>query len=101
MAGERPFFVSDDHLCLTFKPILPSWLFNQDNAISFKFLGCTTIIYHNPKRSDTFNPRTVISSMMLHPFGGDSQEIIGAVIPAPFAQHIREGQIKQIDVYFA
>jgi hypothetical protein len=101
MAGVRPFFVQADQLCLAFKPILPSWLFDEDSTISFKFLGQTMVIYHNPEQRNTYDIRTVIDSIILHPFDGGSLELPCGVIPAPYAQQIRDGQVKQIDVYFA
>jgi len=101
MAGERPFFIQGDQLCLALKPILPSWLFNEDNTISFKFLGWTTVIYHNSERRDTFDPQTVIRSITLQPIDGDTLELTGGVIPAPYAQWIRNRQVIQIDVHFA
>jgi hypothetical protein len=101
MAGERPFFMEGDQLCLAFKPILPGWFFNEYNTVSFKFLGRTTVIYHNPGRCDTFDPRIVICSIALRTDEGNLLELTGPVIPAPFAWRIREGQVEQIDVYFA
>ncbi len=101
MAGERPFILEGDQLCLAFKPILPGWIFDEDNTVSFKFLGKATVIYHNPGRRDTFDPKIVIRSIVLSTNEGTSLELAGQVIPAPFALRIREGQVGQIDVYFA
>jgi hypothetical protein len=101
MAGERPFFLEEDQLCLAFKPILPGWLFSEDKTLTFKFLGKATVIYHNPLRRDTFDPQVVFRSIVLHPKKWPSLELPGQVIPAPFAQKIRAGQVEQIDVYFA
>ena len=101
MTGNRPFFLEGDQFCLAFKPILPGWFFNEDNTVSFKFLGRATVIYHNPGRRDTFDPKMVIRSIALRFNERNSLELTGPVIPAPFAQRIREGQVDQIDVYFA
>jgi len=99
MAGAHPFFLENEHLCLTFKPILPDWLFNEDNTISYKFLGHTMVIYHNLKRHDTFDSRTLTRGIIMQTVDGRSLELIGDVIPAPYAQNVREGMVKQIDVY--
>ncbi len=101
MAGVQPFYVKEGRLCLSLKPILPGWLFNDDNTVTYKFLGHTTVTYHNPKRHDTFDPSTNTISVILYPNKGDSFELRGGVIPAPFAQQIRDGMVKQIDEYFA
>jgi hypothetical protein len=100
MAGEKPFFIQEDQLCLSLKPILPGWLFNGDNQVSFEFLGRTTIIYHNPNRRNTFGPSRVIRSITLHPIDGEALELTGDVIYSPQAQKVRDGLINQIDVYF-
>jgi len=100
MAGEQPFFMQGGQLCLSLKPILPGWLFNKDNMLSSKFLGSTMIIYHNPNRRNTFDPSCVIHSITLHPADADALELTGDVISAPYAQKVRDQQIRQIDVYF-
>jgi hypothetical protein len=101
MIGKKPFFVKKGQLCLTLKPILPGWFFREDNTLSCKFLGKTMIIYHNSKRCDTFDPSSVVHSLILHPVDADAIELAGNVISAPYAQMVRDGQVQQIDVYFA
>ncbi len=101
VAGEQPFTEKDGQLCLAFKPVLPDWLFCDDNTLSFKFLGKTTVIYNNPKRRNTYDPGCVIQSIFLHPAAGDALELIGDVIPAPYAQMARAGQVRQMDVFFS
>jgi hypothetical protein len=101
MAGERPFFLQDGQLFLALRPILPGWLFDNDNTITFKFLGRTTIIYHNTNRRDTFDPQIAIHSMTLHHIDGNTLELTGSFIPAPYAEQVRGGKFLQIDAYFA
>ena len=101
MAGAQPFFVKDGQLYLTLKPILPGWFFAEDDTVTFKFLGQTTVVYHNPERRDTFAPQTVIRSIILHPVDEDSLELAADFISAPYAQKVRDGKVRQIDVYFA
>lgn len=101
MAGAQPFFIQKGQLCLALQPILPGWLFCEDNTLSFKFLGRTEIIYHNPNRRDTFDPKCVVSSVIIHSTDAAPLELPGGVIPAPYAQMVRAGQIRQIDVYLA
>jgi len=101
MTGKKPFFVQKGQLCLTLKPIIPGWFFSEDDTLSCKFLGKTMLIYHNPKRRDTFDQSSVIHSIILHPVDADAIEFAGDVISAPYAQMVRDGQVRQIDVYFA
>jgi hypothetical protein len=100
MAGKKPFFVRAGQLCLTLKPILPAWMFTEENTLAFNFLGSTTVNYHNQKRQDTFDPRCVAHSIILYPKEGDSIKIGGDIVPAPYAKMVRSGQIRKIDVYF-
>ncbi len=101
MAGERPFYVQGGQLCLAFKPVLPSWLFDEDNSISFMFLGVTKVIYHNPKERDTFDQQAAIRLIALHDMDGKLLELIDGFIPAPYSERVRDGQIQKIDVHFA
>lgn len=53
-AGHQPFQMDGDQLTLTLHPILPEWLFAEDNTVSFTFLGEVTVTYVNNKRLDTW-----------------------------------------------
>jgi len=99
MAGPQPFVLQGNQLHLAFKPVLPGWLFREDGTITFKFLGQCEVTYHNPERHDTFAEDTAISRVVLHLPSGD-KEIPGPVIPAPYAEQVRAGQIPAISVYF-
>lgn len=101
MAGQQPFYVQGGQLCLAFKPILPSWLFDEDNSISFRFLGRTSVIFHNPKRRDTFDPQAAIRSIIMYDVKGKSLELTTDFIPAPYAEMVRDGLFTKIDVHFA
>ena len=96
-AGKEPFFMDNKKtLNLRFQPILPGWLFavsKNENLFSFHFLGSIMVTYHNPEKRDTF----FIKPARIR-FG--NTEIKGNIIPAPYAERIRDRKIKQIDIYF-
>src|SRR5690554_514911 len=48
MIGEKPFIYINDELIFQLKPVLPGWLFDNDNKVEFTFLGSTKITYINP-----------------------------------------------------
>ena len=100
MAGENPFFVQDDRLYLQFKPILPRWLFDNKGNISFCFLGNCTVNYHNPDKHNTYDGSSIIKKISLQTKEDERIAIEGEVINPPFAEKVRSGKIKQIDVYF-
>lgn len=101
-AGVKPFFLNeDDELNLRFKPALAGWLFNKDGTYSFNFLSGVYVVYHNPKRKDTFGEkgcrpqRTAFKDK-----GGKAVQIPSDTIPCPYAGQVRSRAIKQIDIYF-
>jgi hypothetical protein len=100
MAGQKPFFVRYGQLCLRFTPALPGWLFDDEGTVTFRFLGGTDIVYHNPRRRDAF-PGGGLSAktITLQPKAGSSIQIADGVIAAPYAEMVRDGAVKSIDVF--
>ncbi len=121
-AGLRPFhWDAQKGLTLTLKPALAAWLFTKEetttdfvdkeqekrkitlpkNTYAFNFLGGTLVVYHNPKRRNTFDPGAQIGEMTLtYPAPDHPVKIAGAVIPPPYADDIRENKVDRIDVRF-
>ena len=106
-AGHRPFYLDNEkNLCLEFKPVLPGWLFSEKaregfpkNTFAFRFLNKTLVVYHNPKRKDTFDPQGAKIKRMKLEFR-DSPELIleQPCIPSPLAGEIRAGKALRIDI---
>ena len=100
LAGHQPFIAQDGELCLTLKPTLPGWLFDQDGAITFKFLSCCTVTFHNPTRRNTFGDDAAAPwRITLEATDGESVSIDESVIRAPYAAKVRAGQIRSIQVF--
>jgi hypothetical protein len=95
MAGPRPFFMQDGDLCLAFRPALPGWLFREDGALTFTFLGQCEIVYHKPPGAG--DPSTV-TAVKLHLPAGQEISLPGGVIGAPYAAMVRSGEIKHIEM---
>ncbi|CAM9247248.1 unnamed protein product, partial [Discosporangium mesarthrocarpum] len=53
MAGPSPFNAEGGKITLSFRPLLPSWLFSDNDTVSFTFLGTSRVTYHNPRRLNT------------------------------------------------
>jgi hypothetical protein len=98
MAGHRPFYMKDEKLCLELKPILPVWLFDGDNRVSFNFLGNTRVTYHNPNRVNTYEGRAKKSTVILK--DGTRVEFEDGVITEPCSSEIRAGRAESIEVIF-
>ncbi len=106
--GYKPFYIDQEaNLALRFDPILPSFLFSRQarngfpkNSYAFRFLGYTTVVYHNPRLkntagSDSVNPRF----MTLRYKDGQKAELKRNTIPHPYSRDIREGKVDRIDIY--
>ena len=120
-AGLRPFFVDDNRaLNLELKPVLPAWLFNPKpvtrlygpgkgqpvtlppHVFAFNFLGHTLTVYHNPKMKDTFgaDPAVIRDITLQYDNRKGFVEVDGPVIPAPYAEDVRDQKIRRIDIFF-
>lgn len=122
--GASPFELNvKNELTLRFKPALAGWLFtNKKSKVEFKgfsnvwrkielpksvyafnFLGSVLVVYHNPKHLDTFgNKKAVIKKIELtYPNHKRPHVISSPIIPAPYAQDIRDLKVDRIDVHFS
>lgn len=120
VAGENPFFLNKEgQLVLKLQPALPGWFFTREkstrrfhdkggrlrkvvvpkNALAFKFLGKTLVIYHNQKRKDTFGKGGAkIASYRLRYDDGKEKTVSGDALETSLARVVREGRVEQIDV---
>jgi hypothetical protein len=100
--GRKPFFINEkNELNLRFAPKLVGWLFApKEKTYSFKLLGKMQVIYHNPKRKNTFGKNgVVIKKIAFEDKDGKPIEIYSDTIASPYALQIRSCQIKSIDIY--
>ena len=100
--GKKPFFLNEkNELNLKFSPVLPGWLFSvKEKAYSFRFLSTIPVVYHNPKRLNTFGKDGVaIKKIILNRDAGKSVEISLDTIGCVYAQEIRQRKVKSIDIY--
>ena len=96
MAGETPFLMEDGGLVLRLCPVLPDWLWDNAGIIRFTFLGHTQITYHNPQKQNSW--QSTIQTITLTPHVGEAITINQDTIPAPYAEQVREGYFRSIDV---
>jgi len=98
MAGKQPFREQVGELVLRLRPVLPGWLFDDQDKVKFNFLGCIPVTYHNPQRANTWDllPRKITIDLT----GGQSTELHSADIPAPYAQMVRDRDVESIVVQF-
>ena len=100
--GKEPFKAAEGKLYFELNPVLPRWLFTVQNTFSFCLLGKTTVVYHNPKRLDTFGGRAVRpAAIELKKKGRNDIKFTGGCVPSPFAERVRQGHYDRIDVNLA
>jgi len=100
--GKQPFSINEKkELNLKFTPTLAGWLFDpKSKSYAFNFLGKIRVVYHNPKRRNTFGRDAAkITRMVLSDKNGRIVEIFSDTIPSPIAEQIRDLGFKQIDIY--
>ncbi|GIW48792.1 MAG: hypothetical protein KatS3mg079_268 [Caloramator sp.] len=97
--GKNPFAIRNGELTLSFNPILPEWLFDDENKVSFNFLGRCSVTYYNPNRKNTYEIDSSNQRIVLYLLGGGKVEISGNVIGEKYAIKVREGKVNRIDVY--
>ncbi len=115
--GQAPFALNaKGELTLQFEPALAGWLFTSKptsltfsgkkeslpkNSYAFNFLNGTFVVYHNPKRLDTFDSKAKIKKIELT-YHDQSKPVVvnNSTINAPHAQNIRDGQVARVDIHY-
>ncbi|MBZ4663884.1 MAG: hypothetical protein JG776_1599 [Caloramator sp.] len=97
--GKKPFDMRNGKLTLSFNPILPEWLFDEENKVSFNFLGRCNVTYYNPNRKNTYEINSSNQRIVLYLIDGGKVEILGNIIEEEYAIKVREGKVNKIDVY--
>ena len=100
--GENANDAKDLELC--FEPTLPGWLFKENGTISFTFLGCTNVTYHqNPSQGSPFKNTWELSkphTFTYSTFDGLKKTLHGSALPHSEALLARELKLATIDVFY-
>ncbi|MBI5416082.1 MAG: hypothetical protein HZA29_04630 [Candidatus Omnitrophica bacterium] len=111
--------IKEGELCLQFKPALPGWLFTRRPTVleyinqssqkmtvrlpahvyAFLFLGSTLVVYHNPKRRDTYKA-SIKEIHLTYPHSPQPVVLASSFIPPPHSQEIRKNKVQRVDIYF-
>ena len=98
MAGQQPFVMQNGELVVQLRPIIPSWLFDENNQVRFNFIGTIPVTYHNPHRVDTW---TTAPQKIILQLEEESLEFNSPYIPAPYAEMVRERNVQSINITLA
>jgi hypothetical protein len=98
--GARGFYQKQDGtLAFAFNPVLPEWLFDEKNEISFTLLGRVMVTYYNPGRKNTYGGDGArVSAMRLTYENGETAKIEGCELTGDDSYNLRERKIKNIYV---
>lgn len=113
--GKKPFFIDEQgNLTMKFSPVLEGKMFTvneekikvngeeviiEKNAFAFKLFSSILVVYHNPKRQDTFRGDCRIQKIVLEK-EGKKYSFESEIIPFPDSQAVRDVKVSRIDVYF-
>lgn len=102
LVGRQPFRNTGRGLELRFDPVLPREMFDERGTLQFRFLTDTTVAFRLEESEDLFPDSGIVPvRYRVHTGAGDDTEISGAKLPSPWADRIRSGRIKKIEVVFA
>jgi len=112
--GAKPFYFDDNKgLCLKFAPILKRGFFTTvaekidfngekitlpKNTFSFKLFSKTLVVYHNPKKKDTFDKDCRVEKIEIFK-KGRKISISSEIIVEPLSLAIRNQEVERIDIY--
>ncbi len=99
MTGENVFRCEGGELSLALNPILPGWLFDEEGKILFRLLGKTLVTYINPLKRNTYGENGVKPvKYAIRYDSGETVFISGSVVPAPYAEPIRNCKVTDIEI---
>ncbi len=93
MTGHETFSYSNKTLQLKLMPILPKWLFDSNNSVTFRFLGSTNVTYYIDKPCNTYE------NVHIKKYVVDGAEICRSFITGDLAYKIRSQEVDSIQVY--
>ena len=91
MFGKSVFKMDDGKLIAEFKPVLPGYLFDDNNEISAMFMSKTKVTYKNNSRKDTYN--CIVEKMII-----DGLEINSNKLSDDLVVKLRDGSFENITI---
>ena len=95
MFGHQPFVVEDERLKLNLKPLLPADFFDENDEVSFTFMGKTRVTYVNPSRLNTYEGFAVSEYTLEY---SDGRVLSLEAIYGEHAEAIRAGEVTKLIV---
>jgi len=116
--GTAPFFLdAKGKLNLKFQPLLHKDLFTKNNVkinignkeviidkncYAFNFLSTTLVVYHNPRRLNTYGKNSAQAKKIVLTYNsGRKSEINSDVITVDYSYDVRCGRVSRIDIHLS
>lgn len=94
--GATPFFADEAGLQLQFRPALPKKLVGSEDTVWATFLGHVRVVYHLNGLRELHPRQYRVERYVLD----GTTTILASILPAPWAERVRAGEIQKIDVSF-
>lgn len=99
MAGQHPFSLdATGVLQCTLVPVLPGWMFTDENTVGFTFLGEIPVTYHNPTKGNTWNLISTSATVVYK--DGSSISSTDGILRGEIAKRIRSLEVASIDIFY-
>lgn len=95
--GDKIFTCENGELKLHFGPKLADFMFDEQGDASFTFLSSTKVTYHNPGRKATYGADG--AKIVKIVITDTREEILGDIISGTTAEKLRNGEIKDVQIY--
>ena len=101
MSGNNPFAFDQNEIYLKLSPILPNWLFDDHDCVSYTIFGTTEVVYRNPSRKNLFpGEYDTIKNLKLHNDSIVVHQQDNLKVMEPWVTMIRKNEIAKIEVTF-
>lgn len=97
MFGDKPFIMKNNELTLNLRPALPATFFDENNEISFTFMGATKVTYVNSVGVNIFDKFDVEEYVLT--FANGESKVLSEV-KGEDAVALRNGAVSELQVNF-
>lgn len=100
MVGKNPFTIKNGQLSFSVSPTIPKDLFDKSDSIEFVFLNSCSFKYINSTGKDLLPTTHRPQQWVIIENNGHRSIIEGAVLESEWAEKLRSGNLKSIEVHF-
>lgn len=99
MFGKCPFTEENGELCCSFQPSVPDYLIPEDLRLEAMFLGTVNVVYDVNSRNSLIPGHYCVERMCVKDRSENERMVNGNCLKGPMAEAVRNGEIKEIQVF--